>query len=64
MLREFQFEDTEPRLLISMTISGDRELSDIKLTILPKRSFKCLSAYNHERSLDLDRINLFKKSRN
>ena len=32
-LMEFQLEDTEPRLLIPLTISGDRELSDIKTPI-------------------------------
>ena len=35
MLQEFQFEDAEPRLLISLTISEDKELSDIKSPILP-----------------------------
>ena len=35
MLWEFQFEDAEPRLLISLTISEDTELSDIKTPILP-----------------------------
>ena len=62
MLREFQFQDTEPRLLISLTISENRELSDIKRPILPYRPFKCLSVYSHECSLDLDKINLLKKS--
>ena len=60
MLREFQFEDTEPRLLISLTISEDKELSDIKTPILPDGPFKCLSVYSHKCSLDLDKINLFK----
>ena len=32
---EFQFEDTEPKLLILMTVSEDRELSDIKTPTLP-----------------------------
>ena len=59
---EFQFEDTEPRLLISLTISEDRELSDIKTPVLPLIPFKCLSVYSHECSLDLDKIKLFKKS--
>ena len=34
-LQGFQFEDTESRLLISLTISGDKELSDIRGPILP-----------------------------
>ena len=62
MLRESQFEDTEPRLLISLTISEDKELSDIKTPILPDGPFKCLSVYSHKCSLDLDKINLFKTS--
>ena len=33
--RGFQFEDTETRLLISLTISEDKELSDIKTPTLP-----------------------------
>ena len=35
MLWEFQFEDIEPRLLILLTISEDKEMSDIKTPILP-----------------------------
>ena len=38
------------------------ELSDIKTPILPSRPFKCLYIYSHECSVDLDKINLFKKS--
>ena len=30
-----KFEGTEPRLLISLTILGERELSNIKTPILP-----------------------------
>ena len=59
MLQEFQFEDTEPKLLISQTISKDRELPDIRTPILPY--FKCLSVYSQECSLDLNKINLLKK---
>ena len=33
--QKFKLEDTEPRLLISLTISEDRELSDIWALILP-----------------------------
>ena len=59
-LREFPLEDTKPRLLISPTISGERELSDICTPILPYRPFKCLSVYSPEYSLDLNKINLLK----
>ena len=53
-MRKFKFEDTELRLLIQLTISGNREYSEW--------TFKCLSVYSHDYSLDLDEINLFEKS--